>query len=162
MTFPIREKIKPIIFIISLCALALPALLLESGCAKISRPRFTPGQDTESELKRKLGPPDYVAQSKANPKAKLEGYLADGCIYQFDKGDPTLSSYSCPPQPGEVTLQYWRHQWRGHRPVFEELKANRDPHGSRMFKLVSPKAHMAVIYDESKDRVTEVVEYGAR
>ena len=79
---------------------------------------------------------------------------------QIERG--IAADSACTPSREERTLQYWRHKWKGREQTFTEVVEARDPHGFRTYRLVSVKDNIAVIYDESRDRVIKVVKYGSR
>lgn len=130
--------------------------LSAAGCAKSAIDRAVPGVTTEAELNAALGQPSRVWTPAVRPEARLNEYN-DGCTRQIEKG--RMVSISCPPGPGESTLQSWRHQWVGHEQRFEPLPGTENSHGQRRFQFASKQAGMAVIYDESVDRVVRVVKH---
>jgi hypothetical protein len=134
----------------------LISLLIVSGCAKRSQDQFVPGTTTVMSLRTTLGEPAHTWTPTVRPAARLLDY-PDGCSYQVERD--IVVGIACPPAPGEVTLQYWRHKWVGDAQRFEELPGSANPHGQRQFQLASKQAAMAVIYDEATDRVVQVVKY---
>lgn len=134
-------------------------LTLSQGCAKRPQDAVIPGQTTVSELKAQLGEPTRVSTPAIRPHSRLLDY-PDGSIFQIERNLVVAATYS--PGPDEVTLQTWRHRWKGQNPQFEEIPGTRNPHGKRTFRLISAQARMAVIYDEATNRVVKVVRYGAR
>lgn len=133
---------------------------LPAGCAKRPEEAFVPGRTTASELMAALGEPDLRTNPTVRPQATHAYYRASDCSYQYERN--ILVSFACPPAPEETTLQYWRHRWKGKPQRFEEMRSMRDPHGHRVFQLVSPKDGKAVIYEEETDSVSKVVTYVAR
>jgi hypothetical protein len=135
------------------------ATALASGCAKRTLDVVEPGKTSVAEYRARFGEPELTFTSSVRPHAKLMN-SSDGCQAQAEQG--VIVGIACPPLPEEATLQYWRHRWKGQSQSFEEMPAGRDPHGHRTYRLVSNQERMAVIYEESSDRVVQVVKYGSR
>lgn len=129
------------------------------GCAKSAQDLVIPGQTSLSQLKSSQGEPENQVTPRTRPAAKVLGY-PDGCKYQIERN--IVVGMACPPSPSEVTLQYWRHKWKGDSPHFDEVPDSADAHGQKNYQLVSDGAHMAVVYQPGLDRVMWVVKYGAR
>lgn len=144
--------------------LVLASVVFLAACSPRSAdPDFAPRARTRADLVAKLGEPTESRISSILPGAELlefEGADGSKARYQLD-GARVVASFR-EPTSEESTLQYWRHRWDGLTPEFKPIEGGEDAHGNRSFELRSHAAGMAVIYDESSDRITEVIEHGAR
>lgn len=136
--------------------LAMPAL---NGCAKVDVQKVIPGQDTEQKVVKLFGPPVERQESTLKPGVALLKY-GDDTQFQVEKG--LITGTMRPPVGGEITLQYWRHEWRGREQVYEPAQGGNDAHGPQTYVLKAPALGASVVYDPQLDRVTKVVRYGAR
>ena len=138
---------------------AVIILTIPLGCAKRPEESFVPGKTTVSQITQQMGSPLHTSNPSIRREATILHY-ADRTQFQIERGLMVGSSF--PPSPQEVTLQYWRHKWRGRPQSYVEIINRRDPHGGRVFQLISPQDGKAVIYEEETDRVREVVNYVPR
>jgi hypothetical protein len=131
-----------------------------TGCAVDKHALVKPGKTTVSQLKATLGAPSRTDASSLRPSAMIYEY-PNHQTYQVEHG--TVVAKNRPPEPQEVTLQYWRHTWqaKGVATRYEEVPGSMDPHGHAQYQLTAPSLKTSVIYDPNRDRVVRVVEYGA-
>ena len=85
--------------------------LMLSSCAQDAQRAITPGQTSEVELVKRLGPAEVAAASPSRPSAELRSYSE--CDYQVEAAQ--VVARFCSPQASEKTLQYWRQLWRAEK-----------------------------------------------
>jgi hypothetical protein len=157
---------------------ALLAVALASGCAPEHTARVVLGSTNVNQLQQQIGQPTQVKilpsetemrrQSQGQPpsaqpaQVQILKYPDRGETYQATPGaNGTITAMTREPDGQESTLQYWRHRWVGVEKVEREVPGSRDKHGHSLTELKAPSLNMAVIYDPSRDVVTQVVEYGS-
>lgn len=169
-----RRSISCPIFIL-ISALACATGL--TSCVKTERvPRFSATLGTsQQELITKEGKPDRV-QTRAIPgvgksRQKVTLYLyPDNKTYQLQDGRVTARFRDA--KNDEITLQSWRHRWKGVATFFEPSrghvrKTHDDASGSQRpetgddatFEFRAPSLGMTVLYSTAIDRITRVIEY---
>lgn len=136
---------------------------LLSGCAKDRGMGQIVSQDRKG-LESLCGKADQEKQARLAKGSQVLVYSEDGAdpcraskvSCQF-KGNKSQGCHR-EPQPHERTLQYWRHQWKGLEQKFEPI-ADGGLHGPREFQLTAPSLGVAVVYDQSTDRIVRIMEY---
>ncbi|MCM2276808.1 MAG: hypothetical protein NDJ89_01875 [Oligoflexia bacterium] len=141
--------------------LAALVLAFSSGCQRearlVSTRQVVPGKTSITELTDQRGPPLRAAPLESRPGAETLSYPGNE-TFQAEQGK--IVAHWRDPEPGEATLQYWRHRWKGQNPRYEEIAGTRDAHGNAEFLLRDSSSQTAVVYDPRRDRVLRVLRYG--
>ena len=131
----------------------LLCLLTAFGCSRqFHIAKLVPGQSYTYEAVDRLGDPDFTQFE--NPTQQV--LVWDDVTIQAREDIITVVQRA--PANYETKLQFWRQHYKNFPQKFSKIEKSAEA-GEHLWQLHLPAQRMNIIYDETRDTVTEVMYY---
>lgn len=125
--------------------------------------KIVPGKTYLSDVIKDLGEANNVYKPSTNEAGGKAQVLVwkDFSVQATDQDfDSVVTVVQRKPAAYESSLQFWRQQYKGTKQRFNKVQGRYDT-GEHLWQLNIPNERINIIYDESKDKVVEVMYYYA-
>lgn len=128
------------------------SLLLLAACSA-EKSRVKVGLTSSAQLVEQMGQPQRVDE----PATGVQSFVyPNESKFQVQEG--VVVAEMREPVGEEVSLIYWRHQFRDCTTSFNSLGSS-DDHSESLMELACPSMGLKIIYDENIERVIRVVHH---